>query len=146
MMLHDIEQVYLMEEEGHVTPWTREILIGCLLIGFDCKVIGLAENTKLIGYIISRRVLNVCHVLNLCVDREYRRKGIGERLLTELIESLPKPAIEQVILEVRVSNAPAIQLYEKLGFEHDGYKQNYYNDDAGYEDALVLKKQLNCLL
>ncbi|MGC8543319.1 MAG: ribosomal protein S18-alanine N-acetyltransferase [Vulcanisaeta sp.] len=89
-----------------------------------------------VGYIISciegfRRG----HVISVGVIREYRRRGIGNALMCKSICSMVEGGIDHVILEVRVSNTPAITLYKKLGFEVRDVLRSYYNDG---EDAYLM--------
>ncbi|MFB6469715.1 MAG: ribosomal protein S18-alanine N-acetyltransferase [Vulcanisaeta sp. AZ3] len=99
-------------------------------------------NNKPTGYIIS------CieghkrgHVISVGVLTEHRRKGIGEALMIKSICTMASKGIDHVILEVRVSNTPAITLYQKLGFEIKDLLRAYYNDgEDGYLMILNNKK------
>jgi len=77
--------------------------------------------------------------MNLAVQPEYRRQGIGEKLVSALIAALAQQNVHSLTLEVRVSNAPATSLYEKLGFVQVGRRPNYYKNPK--EDALILRKE-----
>ena len=78
-------------------------------------------------------------MMNVAVHPDYRRRGIGERLITELISQLKGMGNECLTLEVRASNHGAIALYEKLGFTEVGRRKNYYRNPR--EDALILRKE-----
>ena len=91
------------------------------------------------GYIGSQTVLGWADMMNLCVNPDYRRQGIGEKLTLELERQLREEKVECLTLEVRVSNAPAITLYEKLGFKQVGKRPRYYEKPR--EDALILRKE-----
>lgn len=139
----DIEKVYAIEKASHRMPWPSEILSDCVLVGYDCRVLELVEKTgrELVGYVICRSSLTVCHILNLCVSPESQGKGYGSQLLTAVLETLKSnQSISSAILEVRPSNLAAIALYEKFGFQHDAIKADYYEDTDGREDAILLKK------
>ncbi|WP_133138673.1 ribosomal protein S18-alanine N-acetyltransferase [Legionella genomosp. 1] len=142
MRLEDIDDVYTIETQGHKAPWSRGILVDCILVGYDCRVIeSIKENQQqILGYSICRQAFNVCHILNLCVAPSYQQQGVGRQLLTQLLDLPVSPLINTYILEVRPSNAGAIQLYEKMGFLRDGIKEHYYDDQAGVEDAWLYKK------
>ncbi|WP_133133658.1 MULTISPECIES: ribosomal protein S18-alanine N-acetyltransferase [unclassified Legionella] len=140
MKLNDIDRVYSIELSSHRTPWSREILHDCVLVGYDCRVL---ERTtvlmkQVIGYIICRNNVNVCHILNLCISSEQQGKGYGKKLLLSVLDSLTNSST--VVLEVRPSNKAALKLYKKLGFKKDLVKKNYYKDNSGEEDAILLKK------
>jgi ribosomal-protein-alanine N-acetyltransferase len=93
------------------------------------------------GYIGSQTVLGWADMMNLCVNPDFRRQGIGEKLTLELERQLREEKVECLTLEVRVSNAPAITLYEKLGFKQVGKRPRYYEKPR--EDALILRKEFN---
>ena len=101
------------------------------LVAVDCD--------RVAGYIGSQTVLGWADMMNLCVSPDYRRQGIGEKLAVELERQLREEKVECLTLEVRVSNAPAIALYEKLGFRQVGKRPRYYEKPR--EDALILRKE-----
>ena len=99
------------------------------------------DGDRVAGYIGSQTVLGWADMMNLCVSPDYRRQGIGEKLTLELERQLREEKVECLTLEVRVSNAPAITLYEKLGFQQVGKRPRYYEKPR--EDALILRKEFN---
>jgi ribosomal-protein-alanine N-acetyltransferase len=99
------------------------------------------DGDRVAGYIGSQTVLGWADMMNLCVSPDYRRQGIGEQLTMELERQLREEKVECLTLEVRVSNAPAITLYEKLGFKQVGKRPRYYEKPR--EDALILRKEFN---
>lgn len=145
MQQGDIDQVYAIEISSHRAPWSRDILRDCVLVGYDCRVLEVTDNSvkKIVGYIICRNSLNVCHILNLCIAVKEQRKGYGQKLLEEILISLLRSNSDSVILEVRPSNDAAIKLYQKFGFETDLIKKGYYKDEHGEEDAILLKKVIS---
>ncbi len=92
---------------------------------------------KPVGYIISciEGLSRGGHVISVGVLSDYRRMGIGNALMCRSICSMAERGIDHVILEVRVSNTPAITLYRKLGFDVHGVLRSYYNDG---EDAYLM--------
>ncbi|MBI4266994.1 MAG: ribosomal protein S18-alanine N-acetyltransferase [Chloroflexi bacterium] len=76
------------------------------------------------------------HLTNIAVRQSYQRQGIGEMLLISVIELSAKLNANIVTLEVRVSNAPAQELYRKYGFTNVGLRKGYYTDNR--EDALLM--------
>jgi ribosomal-protein-alanine N-acetyltransferase len=89
---------------------------------------------ELVGYLVCSRYDQVWHLMNVAVAPERRRGGIARALIGKLVEeggrSLP------FTLEVRVSNRPAITMYERLGFRSAGVRPRYYQDNG--EDALIM--------
>lgn len=110
---------------------------------------------KIVGYIMCRvetafkfdtlipKVYKSGHIISIAVLKEYRRMGIGESLMKKAMESLKNHYnCSEVYLEVRVSNMPAIKLYEKLNFKIDRIIRGYYRDG---EDAYVMSRSLDRL-
>lgn len=96
------------------------------------------EDGRVCGYIGSQTVMGETDMMNVGVHPDHRRKGIGERLIRSLVESLKgEMDSHSLTLEVRASNASAIALYTKLGFTQIGLRKNYYRNPR--EDALILQ-------
>ena len=74
--------------------------------------------------------------MNLAVDPDHRRRGIGRRLLERLFADTADDPLRGYTLEVRVSNGAAVRLYEELGFLPAGIRRGYYTDNR--EDALIM--------
>jgi len=89
-----------------------------------------------IGYAGLWRILNEGHITNVAVHPDFRQSGIGEKLVSELIEESKMHGTERFTLEVRISNDAAISLYTKLHFEPAGIRKKYYEDNG--EDALIM--------
>ena len=96
----------------------------------------------LVGYAIFRAVCEQAELLNFGIRREYQGRGLGTDLLESTLSLLPKD-VEEVLLEVRRSNVPAINLYTKLGFNEATIRRDYYPAaGGGWEDAIVMMKTL----
>ncbi|MEM3371398.1 MAG: ribosomal protein S18-alanine N-acetyltransferase [Candidatus Korarchaeum sp.] len=103
------------------------------------------DEGKIVGYVMCRVephyikgiTLILGHVLSIAVSKEHRRRGIGEALMLKAEEGLLTYGSEVIYLEVRVSNEPAIRLYEKLGYKKLGIIPFYYADG---EDAFLMYK------
>jgi len=79
------------------------------------------------------------HVISVAVLPQYQRKGIGQALLEEAMTRMKTYKAKECYLEVRISNTPAISLYEKLGFETAKTAHGYYADG---EDAAIMTRKL----
>jgi ribosomal-protein-alanine N-acetyltransferase len=90
---------------------------------------------EMVGYLICSRYDTVWHVMNVCVDPDFRRRGIASSLLGALFERVGDQRA-QYTLEVRPSNVGAIELYGRLGFRAAGTRRRYYQDNG--EDAVVM--------
>ena len=97
------------------------------------------EDGRLAGYVGSQTVIDETDMMNVAVHPDFRRRGIGEMMILELVEALKEKESRCLTLEVRASNEPAIGLYEKLGFQQAGRRKNYYRNPR--EDALILRKE-----
>ncbi|MEM2104119.1 MAG: ribosomal protein S18-alanine N-acetyltransferase [Candidatus Bathyarchaeia archaeon] len=113
-------------------------------------IVAEEEKDGIVGYIMCRVELGLSnfgfsgfikkgHVVSIAVMPEHRRKGIGNALVVRAMESMRLYNAKQCFLEVRVSNMPAINLYNKLGFKVTKTIHGYYSDG---EDAYVMSREL----
>ena len=91
---------------------------------------------KIIGYIFTHKIDKDIQILNFAIDIAYQHQGYGEKLLSYFMNQLDEDIC--IILEVRKSNFPAINLYLKFGFSELGIREKYYSDG---EDAIVMKRE-----
>ncbi len=127
-----------LEKRCFNDPWSLNSISSELTSKLSCWIVAM-DNNQLVGYVGSQTVLGETDMMNLAVSPEYRRMGVGEALVNALISCLKERGSHSLMLEVRVSNEPAIQLYEKLGFVQVGRRPNYYRNPK--EDALILRKE-----
>ena len=140
-MTHDdIAAIRRIEERAYDFPWSRQIFADCLIAGYFANV--LVEQGAVIGYAILSVAAAEAHILNLCIDPDYQRRGHGRQMLQHLLEYARDIGTERVFLEVRPSNTPAVSLYEQAGFARLGVRKSYYRSPAGREDALVLVREM----
>lgn len=137
----DLPAVAALETLCFPTPWTAGQYAAVLRQG-GCAVFGALKGRNLAGYIAVgiQPGIGEMEVYNIAVAEEFRRSGIGKRLLRLALEAAALNDVTQAILEVRVGNAPARALYRSLGFENVGVRAGYYPDTG--EDALVLARTL----
>jgi ribosomal protein S18 acetylase RimI-like enzyme len=83
-------------------------------------------------------VLAHCGTLGMGVHKDYRRRGIGSRLIAEAIARAKERGLERIELEVFASNVPAIKLYEKVGFAFEGLKRSAVKIDGRYDDIIEM--------
>jgi ribosomal-protein-alanine N-acetyltransferase len=141
VMAHpDLSQVSDIERRSYDFPWSHGVFRDCMFAGYDCIVID-REGT-VAGYAILSVAAGEAHILNLCVDLQFRKHGYGERLLNEILERAIHAEVVEIFLEVRPSNEAAILLYEKKGFRHIAERPAYYQAKGGREDAAVLSRVL----
>jgi len=141
MTLQDIPQVAAIEKASFPNPWPGQFFRRCMLAGFRCSVIERAS--QICGYSVLRLTGVGGHLLNLCIRESDRGKGYGREMLDETVAFCRAASIQRILLEVRLSNKPAVQLYESAGFWEAGVRPDYYSDSEGVEDALVLVLELD---
>jgi [ribosomal protein S18]-alanine N-acetyltransferase len=129
--------VMKIEKSVFRDPWTAGSFVEIMAFSEECWA-ALSEG-RVAGYLITQWVLDEIHILNLAVDRHFFRKGIGSRLLGFILKRGASRGMQDVFLEVRVSNAAAIALYLRFGFEQLSVRKRYYNDG---EDAFVMHCRL----
>ncbi len=136
----DLAMVSDIERRSYEFPWSHGVFRDCLLAGYQCVV--LIRERRVSGYSILSVAAGEAHILNLCIDPEYRALGYGERLLDELLYRARSASVREIFLEVRPSNKTAIHLYQKKGFHKIAARPAYYQAREGREDASVLAKKL----
>ncbi len=133
-----VPQIAALERVCFSDPWSEKSILSELENPLSCWLVAM-DGEHLAGYVGSQTVLGETDMMNLAVDPDYRRKGLGKELILSLIEALRQRESRCLTLEVRDSNAPARALYEGLGFQEIGRRKNYYRNPK--EDALIYKKE-----
>lgn len=133
-----VPQIAALERVCFSDPWSEKSILSELENPLSCWLVAM-DGERLAGYVGSQTVLGETDMMNLAVDPDYRRKGLGKELILSLIEALRQRGSRCLTLEVRDSNAPARALYEGLGFQEIGRRRNYYRNPR--EDALIYKKE-----
>ena len=118
--------------------WSEKSVASELSNPLSLWLVAMEEDT-VAGYVGSQTVMDETDMMNVAVHPDHRRKGIAEALVLSLAEALKEKGSHCLTLEVRASNAPAIGLYEKLGFRQIGLRKNYYRNPK--EDALILRME-----
>ena len=140
MQLADLPEVLRNERRGYTHPWSEGIFKDCLKGKHECWLLVYCDRT--IGHGILSVAAGESHLLNVCIHPECQGHGFGRTLVEHLMERASARQASTIFLEVRPSNVAAYQLYEKLGFNEVGIRENYYPAFRGREDAIVLAKEL----
>ena len=145
MGVEDIAQVTAIEVEVTPEPWNSKQFQQSL-DDHQCLVICLenADPVVPIGYMVLATVVDQAEILNIAIDPQYQGHSLGSQLLNYALQSLPA-IIEEVLLEVRVSNFPAISLYFNYGFIEVGRRRDYYRTEFGREDAILMTRQCSAV-
>ena len=138
MKAEHVPQVARLEKLCFADPWS-EMSIASELQNIWAYWLVAVQDDMVVGYIGSQSTIDETDVMNVAVHPDWRRQGIAEQLIENLIEELKKRGSHALMLEVRASIAPAISLYEKMGFRQVGLRKNYYRNPK--EDALILRKE-----
>jgi ribosomal-protein-alanine N-acetyltransferase len=137
MQFTDLEAAAALEARTFTLPWSLAIFSGQLAReGAICLVCD--EDGRLIAYLVADMFVDVWHLMNLCVAEESRREHVASLLLEAYFAITERKGHRGHTLEVRVSNAPAIDLYRSFGFISTGVRPRYYSDDR--EDAVIMWK------
>ena len=140
LAMGDLQTLMEIERRAYPYPWPIGIFRDCLRVGYWCWCYERAGCID--GYGVMSVAVGEAHILNLTVRPEAQRQGIGARLMQHFMPLARRHNAEVVMLEVRPSNTPAVNLYRKLGFNEIGVRPNYYPADNGREDALILARDL----
>jgi ribosomal-protein-alanine N-acetyltransferase len=135
----DLDTVEAIERASYPTPWSRSMFAAELRKPGSIAIGAFLAEGGLVGYAFVSRYVDAWHVMNVAVAPDFRRRGIATILLERLFEVTEADPRRGYTLEVRVSNADAIRLYERLGFEARGIRRGYYTDNR--EDALIMWRE-----
>ena len=133
-----VPQVAELEKICFSDPWSEKSVAYESTNPLSCWLVAV-EDGRVAGYIGSQTVMGESDMMNVAVHPDYRRRGIAERLVNDLVEALKAFESHCLTLEVRESNDSARALYAKLGFFQAGLRKNYYRNPK--EDALILRKE-----
>ena len=137
MQKSDVDNVINIEERAYGEHhWSKESFLNELSNDLARYYAAFDLDGNLVGYAGCWQILEEVHITNIAVSPDFRRQKIGERLLRQIIDDCYKNKAKYITLEVRVSNNPAIKMYEKYGFKSLGVRKGYYQDNN--EDALIM--------
>lgn len=132
----NLSEMLNIERLGYSYPWTEGVFLDCFKPSY--RVWGAFQCGSLVGYAVVLYVLDEAHLLNLCVHAGCRGSGAGRLLLRHLVTEATGEGMNQVLLEVRLSNSVASKLYRSEGFEEIGRRPRYYPTASGQEDARIM--------
>lgn len=132
----DVERVCDIENQCFTKPWSEDSFLHAILREDTQYVVGEVEG-KIIGYCGIWCSFEDGDLCNMAVDPEYRGRGYAEGLLQYSLEQCRAKGVHRIVLEVRQSNAAAIGLYTKIGFQMIGKRKGYYSQPK--EDAVLME-------
>jgi len=135
MSLEDIGQAVVIENECFSLPWSEKSFQDSITRE-DTIFLVCEEESVITGYIGMYISFDEGNITNVAVNPSYRKKGYGDALVSAAKIKAKENGVERIFLEVRVSNVPAISLYQKMGFKDLGVRKNFY--DHPKEDANIM--------
>jgi ribosomal-protein-alanine N-acetyltransferase len=136
MRSDDIPAVHEIERASFTAPWPTYAFRQELESNRLARYVVARDGEAVIGYAGLWLMVDEAHITTFAVAPDYRRQGVGEALLQEMLRIAESVGAGVATLEVRVSNLPARRLYEKYGFVPVGVRPRYYTDNN--EDALIM--------
>lgn len=134
----DLDAVLLIEKSSFPLPWKREHFLH--EIGAPHSYPFVAElGGKIAGYVCLMSLFEEAQILDIAVAADRRGSGIGRLLMKKAFDVALEKGAEVMALEVRESSAPAIGLYQELGFRRVGIRANYYERR---ENAVLMEKTI----
>ena len=139
----DLKMVHRIERSSYPTPWSMNFFRLMANMNPELFIVATVDE-ELVGYTVGelearRNGGKVGHIMNVAVDSQHRRRGVGTMLMEELEARLYRLGATAVYLEVRESNVDAQRLYTLRGYVYLKRVEGYYGD----EDGLVMTKALD---
>lgn len=133
-----LAQVVDLERKSFSRPWSLEQLKESMMMDSYHFLVAEGADRKVLGFGGMVIVADEGYINNIAVFPSYHKKGIASQILEAYCQMAKTKKLVFLTLEVRVSNAPAIALYEKFGFLKLGERKDYY--EAPVENAYILTK------
>ena len=142
MLAADVDDVHALETSVFPHPWTRANFTDSLASGYDAWVVRDAGGA-LAAYFLVMYAVDEAHLLDVAVCATRQGKGLGRSLLDRIAARARAMRMESILLEVRPSNARALDVYRRYGYAEIGRRKGYYPAGAGRrEDAIVMRYAL----
>jgi len=137
----DVTVIAALSESGATEPWPAPAVAKILALPGCWGLLAVCPDGTPAGFLIARVAADEGEILNLVVDKEFRRKGIGRRLVDAAFDAARRAGASAVFLEVATINVAGCALYESAGFGKVGNRPDYYRTSRGdYTDALIMKR------
>lgn len=136
MRARHLKGVVAIESRTSPRPWSKELFASELKQASSRCFVAVLPNAAVVGFGCLMSTGHEAHVTNLATDPPMRRRGVASLLMLRLVDEAVRWGLDSMTLEVRVSNAPAIALYERFGFAAEGVRPRYYAESN--EDASIM--------
>jgi ribosomal-protein-alanine N-acetyltransferase len=139
MQESDLDEVVAVEQEVYPYPWSRANFSDSLTQGYHAWVLR-AQDRALMGYFLVMGIVDEAHLLNVAVALPWQGKGVGRLLVNQAVALSRGLGMASILLEVRPSNARALEIYQRYGFAEIGRRKGYYPAaNSTREDAIVMR-------
>ena len=136
MQPEDLAAVCAIEQQVQYAPWSEKLFADGLQ-RHRC-IVAINQQHQIVGFSIVQFIVDEAHLLNIAVEPNQQKQGIGKLLLDDVLANSQQQKATTIFLEVRDSNQRAIQLYQAAGFNEIGLRKNYYPSAQGKEHAVIM--------
>lgn len=141
MTVGDTDKVYKIETRSFYRAMSKKDLIDDIEKNKHKICYVYEKNGEAVGFYIVSKILDEVEIYTIAVDELYRGQNIGSFMLDHMINLSRNLKVSKIWLEVSTKNIPAINLYQKFGFEKIRFRENYYA--RVHEDAYIMLKELD---
>jgi ribosomal-protein-alanine N-acetyltransferase len=135
MTLDDLEQVIAIDQVSFSLPWpVRSFAFECENPVSRCWVAEL--DGRVVSMLVAWLIVDDVHIATIATHPDFRKQGIGKKILSHVLRSAKEEGAVTSFLEVREGNLAAQEMYRKFGYVESGRRENYYNDNG--EDAILM--------
>ena len=127
IMVSDIPAIAKIEQDCFALPWSEKDIVSAVSRADFCGVVAQVEN-QIVGYLLGLTLFEDAEILRIAVAKEYRGQKLGGAILDAFFAFVKERGAQKVFLEVRVSNVPAIALYESRAFTRGRVREKYYEN------------------
>ena len=136
MTLDDLEQVAAIDQMSFSLPWPARSFQFELTDNPASRSWVAELEGRLVGMVVAWLIVDEIHIATIAIHPDFRKLGIGEKLLSHTLRSAKAEGAVSSFLEVREGNAAAIMMYRKFGYVESGRREGYYKDNG--EDAILM--------
>lgn len=132
----DVPMTARLEQECFSDAWSEKLLAEMLGNSYDKAWVLVHPEAGLIGYLNVRFLAGEGELMRIAVKKEYRGLGYSRKLMEQMVKSAGEQEVQDLTLEVRAGNKPAINLYKSYGFKKEAVRRGYYHNPE--EDAFIM--------
>jgi ribosomal-protein-alanine N-acetyltransferase len=139
----DLQKVVQIEQQVHLAPWTEEHFKQEMSKPYSQTLVLTDDetDTQIAGYIVVWFMFDECQILNVAVDEPFRGLGLAKQMIRKSIQLAFHKGLKKIVLDVRKSNMPAVQLYQALSFTITHIRKGFYsNGEDAYQMTLLLNE------